>query len=185
MFAADSDVTIASTHITLPTVNSASENSLQTSTVDVLFRFDEIALEPNETFTLEFTFAPGQFGTNATLRDTFTGTVIDANSNAIMLISSYIMTVLCYFYLLLYNVEVTFQFSEADYRAVEGPGAIMPVVISKVSETLIATDVIFMVIPLTVDQALAQNVIDSFSTLDPFNPNRAGFFCFYNYCHFL
>ena len=73
------------------------------------------------------------------------------------------------------NVEVTFRFSDADYRASEGPGAVMPVVISKPSVVNIATDVIFMVIPLTVDQALAQNVIDSFSTLDPFDPNRAGF----------
>ena len=84
-----------------------------------------------------------------------------------------------------YNVEVTFQFSEADYRAVEKPGAVMPVVISKASEILIATEVIFMVIPLTVDQALAQNVIDTFESLDPFNPNRAGFYFHYYYCHFL
>ena len=76
---------------------------------------------------------------------------------------------------IIYNVEVTFQFSEADYRAVEGPGVVMPVVISKPSEILIATDITFMVIPLTVDQALAQNVIESFSTSDAFNPNRAGF----------
>ena len=84
----------------------------------------------------------------------------------------------------IYNVEVTFQFSEADYRASEGPGAVMPVIISKPSEPLIATDVTFMVIPLTVDEALAQNVIDNFESLDPFNPNRAGYYYYY-YCHFL
>ena len=88
MFAADADVTVTSTRIILPTVTSASENSLQISAVDMLFRFDGIALEPNETFTLGFTFAPGRFGTDPTLRDTFTGTVIDANGNAIVLISS-------------------------------------------------------------------------------------------------
>ena len=62
-------------------VSSSSENSLQTSTVNILFRLDGIALEPNETFTLEFTFSPASFGNDATLRDTFTGTVIDASGN--------------------------------------------------------------------------------------------------------
>ena len=84
----------------------------------------------------------------------------------------------------LYNAEVTFQFSEADYRESEGPGAVMPVVISKPSEVTIATNVTFVVIPLTVDEALTQNVIDTFESLDPFNPNRAGFYYYY-YCHFL
>ena len=49
----------------------------------MLFRLDGIALEPNETFTLEFTFSPAnRFGSDPILRDTFTGTILDANGNA-------------------------------------------------------------------------------------------------------
>ena len=85
MFVASSDVAITSSQIILPSISSASENSLQTSAVKMFFMFDGIALEPNETFTLGFTFSPAErFGTNPTLRDSFTGTVIDANGNAIV-----------------------------------------------------------------------------------------------------
>ena len=50
----------------------------------------------------------------------------------------------------------------------------MPVVIAKVSDVFIANPVTFMVIPLTVEQALAQGVIESFEAEDSFSPNRAG-----------
>ena len=73
-----------------------------------------------------------------------------------------------------YNVEVTFQFSEANYRAMEGPGIMMPLRITRTSDVFIATNVTFMIIPLTVDQALQQGVIDDFEPHDNFNPNRAG-----------
>ena len=56
----------------------------------------------------------------------------------------------------------------------EGPGVVMPVIISKTSDVFIATNVTFMIIPLTIDQALQQDVIDDFELQDPFNPNRAG-----------
>ena len=44
----------------------------------------------------------------------------------------------------------------------EGQDAMMPVVIAKASDVFTATDVTFMVIPLTVDEALAQGVIENF-----------------------
>ena len=56
----------------------------------------------------------------------------------------------------------------------EAPNAMLTVIISKVSEVLMATDITFMIIPLTVDQALLQGVINEFEHLDRLNPNRAG-----------
>ena len=50
----------------------------------------------------------------------------------------------------------------------------MPVIIEKASDIFIANPVTFMVIPLTVGEALAQGVIASFETEHPFSPNRAG-----------
>ena len=71
-------------------------------------------------------------------------------------------------------IAVFFQLSEADYREPEGPNAMMPVIISKASDVFLANPVTFMVIPLTVDQALAQGVIPNFEPLNQFSPNRAG-----------
>ena len=80
MFAGGSDVSITSTRIILPQVNAqGSTTSLQTSAVNMLFRLDGIALEPNETFSLGFTFLPSRFPAGTRFRDTFTGTIIDAN----------------------------------------------------------------------------------------------------------
>ena len=73
-----------------------------------------------------------------------------------------------------HSIGVSFQLSETDYREPEGLNAMMPVIISKASEVFIANPVTFMVIPLTVDQALAQGMIESFEAEDPFSPNRAG-----------
>ena len=134
----------------------------------MLFRLDGIAQEANETFTLGFTFEPGALGNNPTLRDTLSGTVIDANGKDCIVELQIIIFV--YFQC----IAVTFQLSEADYREPEGPNAMMPVIISKASDVFIANPVTFMVIPLTVGQALAQGVIESFEAEDPFSPNRAG-----------
>ena len=71
-------------------------------------------------------------------------------------------------------VVVTFQFSKASYRAMEGPNTMLMVTVFKTPDVSIATNATLMVIPLTVDQALQQGVIDEFETLDFFNPNRAG-----------
>ena len=80
-------------------------------------------------------------------------------------------------------VDVTFQLSEADYREMEGPDAMMPVIIAKASDVFIATDVTFMIIPLTVQQALDRGVIDDFPMEDIFNPNRAGFSTLFSLNH--
>ena len=71
-------------------------------------------------------------------------------------------------------VGVTFQLSQESYRAIEGPNAMLTATLFKTPEVSIATNATFMVIPLTVDQALQRGVIDEFESLDPFNPNRAG-----------
>ena len=169
MLSAPSDVVIRSNRIILPRVSAASESNLQISTVSVLFRLDGIALEPDETFTLEFTFVPGRFGNDPILTNSSTGTVIDATGNTNVVYSMLSLDVFIY-------VVVNFQLSEADYRVIEGPGTVMPVTISKDFGPVIATDVTFMVIPMTVDQALVQNTIDGFPNLDPFSPNRAGYY---------
>ncbi len=57
---------------------------------------------------------------------------------------------------------------------VEGPDAMMPLVIIKSAECVLANPVTFMVIPLTADEAMAQDVITSFEITNPFSPNRAG-----------
>ena len=75
---------------------------------------------------------------------------------------------------MLYSIEVTFGFSEADYRATEGTNTFMPVIISKEAGVFIANSVEFRITPLTVQQALNQSVIASFEPLDPNSPNRAG-----------
>ncbi len=71
-------------------------------------------------------------------------------------------------------IGVTFQLSEADYREPEGENAVMPAIISKPSDVFIANPVEFVVFPITVDQALTQDVILTFEPLNPFSPNRAG-----------
>ena len=72
------DVSITSTEIDILEV--LPQDELQTSSVEMLFRPDGIAQEPNETFTLHFTFEAGAFGDNPTLHSTLEGTVIDADS---------------------------------------------------------------------------------------------------------
>ena len=72
------DVDIILTRINLPLTNN--QEDLQISSVDMLFRLDGIALEANETFTLNFTFPNGAFGIDPILRRTFSGTIIDADS---------------------------------------------------------------------------------------------------------
>ena len=69
------DVTITSTRITLPLLSPQDE--LQMFSVEVILQLDSIALEANETFSLSFV---GDFENNPILRDTLTGTVIDADS---------------------------------------------------------------------------------------------------------
>ena len=71
---------------------------------------------------------------------------------------------------------MTFQLSESDYRETEGPNAAMQVIISKVADIFLATPVLFIVIPMTVDRALDLDVIDSFEPLD-LSSNRAGRKC--------
>ena len=74
----------------------------------------------------------------------------------------------------MFFLDVTFELSEADYRATEGTNDFMPVIISKEAGVFIANPVEFRITPLTVQQALDQGVIKEFEKLDPNSPNRAG-----------
>ncbi len=169
--AEDVDVQITSPGITIPAV--VPQVDLQTSSVEMIFRLDGISQEANETFSLGFQFQEGIFGPNPTLQDALQGTVVDANSknnkNDITMVHWCIYILLCLLY-----TAVTFQLSESDYIQREGSNAMMPVVITKASDVFIANPVTFLVIPLTVDQALDQQVINSFEPLNSFSPNRAG-----------
>ena len=77
--AAENDVFISSTTINIPVV--VPQENLLISDVEMVFRLDGIAQEANETFTLGFVLDPGTLGQNPTLRDTLSGTVVDANGN--------------------------------------------------------------------------------------------------------
>ena len=55
------------------------QDHLQITSVYVVFRLDNIAQEENETFTLSF--SGGNFESNPTLRNTLSGTIVDANGN--------------------------------------------------------------------------------------------------------
>ena len=69
---------------------------------------------------------------------------------------------------------VTFQLSAGNYTQMEAPNAVMPVIITKDPNVLLANPVTFMVVPLTVDEALSRGVITEFRPLNPLSPNRAG-----------
>ena len=163
--AENGDVSITSTGVNIPEV--VPQEDLQTSRVEMLFRLDGIAQEANETFTLGFNFDLGVLGSSPTLRDTLSGTVVDATGND--RVFNYPLI-----HVHLHCVAVAFQLSEPEYRESEGLDAMMPVIIAKASDVFLANPVTFMVIPLTVDEALAQGVIESFEAEDPFSPNRAG-----------
>ena len=75
----------------------------------------------------------------------------------------------------MFALGVTFDLSAESYSQDEAPEACMPVRIVKSSNVLLATPVTFMIIPLTVDEALSQGVITSFQpSQDNRAPNRAG-----------
>ena len=91
-----------------------------------------------------------------------------------------IQVVICFvfsvvFCIIIVMVGVTFKLSQASYRAIEGPNTMLTVAVSKAPEVFIANNATLMVIPLTVDQALQQGVIDEFEPLNLFSPNRAGY----------
>ena len=71
------------------------------------------------------------------------------------------------------STAVTFQLSEADYRQIEAPNAMMQIEILKSSAVILANSVTFMVNPLTVEEAVAQGVITQFEAQDIL-PNKAG-----------
>ena len=51
----------------------------------------------------------------------------------------------------------------------------MPVIIVKTTDVILANPVTFMVIPLTIDEAMNRSVITTFDPPDnPNSPNRAG-----------
>lgn len=77
---AENDISLDSDHITLPQV--VSEDDLQV-TVEITLFLDEIAQEANETFTLCLDFQAGTFGDDPIIRDTMTGTIIDATGKVI------------------------------------------------------------------------------------------------------
>ena len=56
----------------------------------------------------------------------------------------------------------------------EGPDAMMRVTIAKTTSVIFASPVIFMVVPLTIDEALDNGVLAEFEPLDLISPNRAG-----------
>ena len=73
------DVGLDLPHISVPQV--VPQDKLQIVSTSVLFIPDLIAQEENETFTLTFTFQSGELGNNPTLRDTFSGVVMDITRN--------------------------------------------------------------------------------------------------------
>ena len=75
----------------------------------------------------------------------------------------------------LLHTVITFELSEADFRAVEDE-EIANVKISKNQEFTLANPVTFRITPLTVQQALVRGIIDSYPTPDDENvsPSRAG-----------
>ena len=69
---------------------------------------------------------------------------------------------------------ISFQLSEDDYSATEGPNATIQITIAKSFDVFIANPVTFMVIPLTVEDGLNRGVVNTFEPLNNFSPNRAG-----------
>ena len=62
--------------------------------------------------------------------------------------------------------------SEADYRQVEAPNAMIQIEMLKSSAVILANSVTFMVNPFTVEEAVAQGVITQMEAQDI--SNRAG-----------
>ena len=58
------------------------------------------------------------------------------------------------------TTAIELRFSEDDYRATEGRNDVAPVTILKDSAIRLANPVTFRIIPLTVDQAIDQGIID-------------------------
>ena len=56
----------------------------------------------------------------------------------------------------------------------EAESATMPVAIVQVTDVILAHPVTFKIIPMTVDKALNEMVIETFDDSDPNSPNRAG-----------
>ena len=61
-------------------------------------------------------------------------------------------------------------FSENDYRAEEGFDAVAPVRISKDASRRLANPVVLKITPLTVDDALAGGIINTFAPEDDRTP---------------
>ena len=70
----------------------------------------------------------------------------------------------------LYNIVVSFQLTEDDYRAAEYE--LMPVAVTK-NNVQLANPVSFTITPLTVSQALDKNIISDFIPENFDSPNRA------------
>ena len=69
---------------------------------------------------------------------------------------------------------MSFQLSEDDYSATEGSDAEMQITVTKSFDVFIANPVTFMVLPLTIDDALDRGVINAFEPQNIVSPNRAG-----------
>ena len=78
IIALTTDVSLDFPRINVPQV--VPQDDLQVASITILFRLDSIAQEMKETFTLTFFFRAGEFGPNPTLRNTFSGVVVDATS---------------------------------------------------------------------------------------------------------
>ena len=76
-----------------------------------------------------------------------------------------------------YSLDVSFQLSKANYRAMEGTDDFVSLRISKEAGVFIANPVEFRVTPLTIKQALDQGVIPTFENETANSPNRAGYKC--------
>ena len=75
------------------------------------------------------------------------------------------------------TIAIELRFSDDDYRAIEGRDDVAPVRILKDRAIRLANPVTFRIIPLTVDQAIAQGIIDMDfppeEGLSPFNILRS------------
>lgn len=78
---------------------------------------------------------------------------------------------------------ISFSLSEIDFRAFEEPDSVMSVSVTKTGdeEVALANPVLFVVTPLTVDAALAQEIIPEFTNYptrisEELSPSRAGIY---------
>lgn len=149
------------------------QDELQTLSIPILFRLDLIAQEEDETFTLTLTVPSGDLGANPTLRNSYSGVIMDATCNSKNFLNYTFKNSFSIF-----AIAVTFGFSEEDYREREGSTGFMPVIVAKTSfEIFLANPITFVVIPLTISEAEDRGLVPDVITVardNIFSPSRAG-----------